>query len=354
MNIVNASYELIQEPSISKKIEQIARLCYKSEDKIKEGSDLKMINTLIKHQHTAMLEHGSMAVIVDHCTYALVHEAIDMAKTYAYDGHDPVRDYLRFSVHLNPEKTEETEEGTTVEYAPDRYVISGNMRAWINAFETLLKIDCLPPTLCTAIVTNSNGVMDKYIGNGSVDDVYLQGENTELTAEYITDYTTLSDEERILHEDISILFTVDRGVTHEMVRHRDCSFAQESTRYVNYSDGKYGAEITVVKPCFWPEESALYKQWAAGCEEAESGYMRLISLGATPQQARDVLPTSTKAEIVMTASLREWSHILKLRACNSTGSAHPQIVEVMLPLAKEFKAGSYAFAFKDLVIPESK
>lgn len=352
MKIVDAGYTLIQEPSISKKIEQIARLCYKSEDKIKEGSDLKMINTLVKHQHTAMLEHGSMAFMVDHYTYALVHEAIDMAKSYIYDDVVVSRDYLRFSIHLNPSASQSDEEGTiTTEYTPDRYIISGNMRAWINALDILVKNSCLPEALCKAAVDNSCGILESFRDKGCVEDSYVVKDHP-FTAVFVSDYEILTHGERMLHEDVSVLFTVDRGVTHEMVRHRDCSFAQESTRYVNYSDGKYGSEICVVKPCFWPEDSALYKQWAAGCQEAETGYMSLIELGASPQQARDVLPTSTKAEIVMTCNLREWNHILNLRACNVTGKAHPQIVEVMLPLAKEFRDGKYSFAVKNLVIPE--
>ena len=361
MNVINASYTVIQEPSISKKIESIARLCYKSEDKIKEGSDLKMINTLIKHQHTAMMEHGSMAFSVDHCTYALVHEAIDMSKTYVYDGTAAKRDYLRFSIHLNPMETiEEEDGGQTTEFAPDRYIISGNMRAWINALDNLVHMNCLPPALCNSIVENSNGIMDKYKEYGGIEEEYLtsineiETEPVKFKAEYISDYTTLSNEERMLHEDISVLFTVDRGVTHEMVRMRECSFAQESTRYVNYTKGKFGSEITVVKPCFWPEDSALYKEWAASCQADEKSYFRLIELGATAQEARDVLPTSTKAEIVMTANLREWHHVLNLRACHATGLAHPQIAEIMTPLLQEWQNSDYAFAFADLTIPENK
>jgi len=352
MNAINASYRMIQEPSISKKIEQIARLCYKSEDKIKKGSDLKMIKSLINRQHTAMLEHGSMAFIVDHHTYALVHEAIDMSKTYAYDDHEIPRDYLRFTIHLKPEAIEIEENGSeTIEYAPDRYIISGNMRAWINGLNTLLSINCLPSPLCDAIVKNGEGIMDNYKGKGHVDKAYTEGVN--FTAEYVTDYSLLSEEERMIHEDVSVLFTVDRGVTHEMVRMRDCSFAQESTRYCNYSKGKYNSEITVVKPCFWPEDSALYQKWAAGCKEAEKSYFKLVELGANAQQARDVLPTSTKADIVMTTNLREWNHILNLRACHATGASHPQIAEVMTPLLQEWQNSDYAFAFSNLTIPEN-
>ena len=141
------------------------------------------------------------------------------------------------------------------------------------------------------------------------------------------------------HGSISVLFTVDRGVTHEMVRHRLASFAQESTRYANYSKDKFGNEITVIKPCFWEEGSEEYQEWYKACEFAEKSYMKLLNTeGVIAQQARSVLPTSTKADITITANYREWRHILNLRACDATGPAHPQIKEVMVPLLKDLQS----------------
>ncbi len=357
MKIVDASYNIIKEPSITKKIEQIARLCYKSEDQIKEGSDLRMIKALVKHKHLAMLEHGSLAFIVDHNTYALIHEAMDMTETYVYEEGEAVQNYLHFSIELKPidvkEKLENDEKFEVTTYDPDRYIISGNMRAWINAFDALIHIRCLPTVLCDAVVNNSNGIMDDYKGKGFVDLDY-DYDDVKYKADLITDFSVLSPGERMIHENISVLFTVDRGVTHEMVRHRDCSFAQESTRYVNYSNGKYGGEITVVKPCFFDVDGAMWDAWEMGCSRAEDTYIELIEMGASPQEARTVLPTSTKAEIVMTASLKEWHHILSLRACHVTGPSHPQIAEVMEPLLLDLKSNGYLFAFDDLEIPEKK
>lgn len=136
----------------------------------------------------------------------------------------------------------------------------------------------------------------------------------------------------IEHANITVRFICDRGVTHELVRHRLASYSQESTRYVNYSNGKFGSEITVIKPIFWPEGSTEYSEWLSAMHQVEKSYLRLIQLGATPEQARSVLPNSLKTEIVMTCNIREWRHVLNLR-CSEV--AHPQMREVMLPFLNE-------------------
>ena len=163
-----------------------------------------------------------------------------------------------------------------------------------------------------------------------------------------------------------VFFRVDRGVTHELVRHRLCSFAQESTRYCNYGKGKFGSEVTFVIPPWsalkpgryrartteaWKgfvrlgpnrtreEEEAIKAsdddlQWLTSMSDAEEGYFNLLEgRGQSPQQARAALPQATKADIVVAANTREWIHIFRQR----TGkTAHPQMREVMLPLAREF------------------
>lgn len=130
------------------------------------------------------------------------------------------------------------------------------------------------------------------------------------------------------HMSFTLKFICDRGVSHEIVRHRLASFAQESTRYCNYSKDKFGNEITVIKPCFWDENSHEYKTWYSACKNAEDAYFNLIDKGATPQEARSVLPNSLKTEIIVTMNYREWIHFFNLRACDTTGPAHPQMSEV--------------------------
>lgn len=140
------------------------------------------------------------------------------------------------------------------------------------------------------------------------------------------------------HYSISVRFTVDRGVSHEIVRHRMASYAQESTRYCSYNKAKFGSEITVIRPSEFEPGTANYEIWAQACQACEKAYFALLENGAAPEFARDVLPTSLKTEIVATMNLREWRHFLALRAVGTTGKPHPQIRQVALPLLHELAA----------------
>jgi len=106
----------------------------------------------------------------------------------------------------------------------------------------------------------------------------------------------------IEHMNITVRFICDRGVTHELVRHRLAAYSQESTRYANYSKDRFGNEITVIRPMFWSEDSGAFQDWKSAMEYAEKMYMKLLAEGAKPEEARSVLPNSLKTEIIMTAS----------------------------------------------------
>lgn len=136
------------------------------------------------------------------------------------------------------------------------------------------------------------------------------------------------------HSMLSVRFVVDRGISHEIVRHRLFSFAQESTRYCNYSKGKFGNEVTFIKPCFWHTDDKRYVWWSQLCDKAEAHYFALLLQGATPQEARTVLPNSLATELVVTGNYREWRHFLKLR---TDAAAHPQMREVVIPLLRELQ-----------------
>ena len=127
------------------------------------------------------------------------------------------------------------------------------------------------------------------------------------------------------HEKVTLRIICDRGVSHEIVRHRIGSYSQESTRYCNYSDEKFSKEITVIKPLFWEEGSPKLESWRVAMRTAEKSYFDLLETGATPQEARSVLPNSLKTEIVVTYNLREWRYFLRLRTATT---AHPQMREV--------------------------
>lgn len=156
--------------------------------------------------------------------------------------------------------------------------------------------------------------------------------------EFIRRLIDRGHESVIEHEKVTVRIICDRGVTHEIVRHRIASYTQESTRYCNYRDNRFGNSITVIEPCFWGSEShqdkEKYEVWEKSMMEAEKTYMKLIELGAKPEEARSVLPNSLKTEIVITMNLREWRHFFKLR---TPKTAHPQMIEISRPLLDEFK-----------------
>ena len=136
----------------------------------------------------------------------------------------------------------------------------------------------------------------------------------------------------IEHEKISVLMVVDRGISHEIVRHRLGSYSQESTRYCNYGQNRFGNEIVVIEPFFFCGKEA-YRYWQEACQVAEKNYLALLQ-NCSPQEARSVLPNSLKTELVITYNLREWRHFLRLR-CPS--EAHPQIKQGAIPLLLLFK-----------------
>ena len=195
---------------------------------------------------------------------------------------------------------------------------------------------------------------------------------TEDSAERFIQNIIKSGHESVLeHVSISVRVICDRGVTHEIVRHRVASYSQESTRYCNYSNEKFGNELTFIKPC-WIDDTSLqkikgsviakdeygslileyyyhltvkeeswFKPWEitpesnfiASLQVAEQLYLELLNQGWTPQQARAVLPNSLKTELVMTGVISDWKHFFELRCDNK---AHPQARELAIPLREEF------------------
>jgi thymidylate synthase (FAD) len=149
----------------------------------------------------------------------------------------------------------------------------------------------------------------------------------------------------IEHEKITVKIICDRGVTHEIVRHRIASYSQESTRYCNYAQDKFGNELTFIKPCFWEENSEAFSMWYNQMETIERYYLKLISMDVPPEQARSVLPNSLKTEIVVTMNLREWRHFFKLR---TSKHAHPQMREISVPLLCKMQE-SLPAVFDDIV-----
>ena len=181
-------------------------------------------------------------------------------------------------------------------------------------------------------------------------------EDGESARKFVAMLIRNGHEAMIEHSFLSVKFTVDRGVSHELVRHRIASFAQESTRYCNYAKDKFGAECAFIdlepgimldnkmKKMSGEEIALVMAEWTSAMEDAERHYMRLLELGATPQIARAVLPNSTKTEITVSANYREWRNFFKLRV---PADVHPQMREVTIPLLKELK-GMIPVIFDDI------
>ena len=186
-------------------------------------------------------------------------------------------------------------------------------------------------------------------------------EDGESAKKFVAMLIKRGHEAMIEHSSLSVKFTVDRGVSHELVRHRIASFAQESTRYCNYNNDRFGNEITVIDikggikldkaMCENVSEEnivEIVKEWENAMNDAQEHYLTMIKLGATPQIARSVLPNSTKTEITITANYREWRNFFKLRVPQT---AHPQMREITIPLLKELKE-KLPEIFFDIELPQ--
>lgn len=297
MKVVEQSYQVIKNESPLKHIERIARVCYKSEDRITDDSSsaVKIIKNLHKNGHMAMLEHYRFILKVGRATYRLL-EKIETP-------------YIKMTAHK------------------DRYIISFSIRGLMEMVEHSHAIDhdVLPQAVevlrDNIIVFLANRYGYELFG---MDD--LSAENT-IGFELIPNIrSVMSPIEWTAHGWMSVLFTTNRGITHELVRHRPCSFAQESTRYCNYGDGD-GTDIIFIDPKI--KDNIVCEEWVIAMKFAEDRYMQMIEHGSAPQIARGVLPTDVKADIVLTANVEEWLHIFELRALQLTGKAHPQMVSLM-------------------------
>lgn len=286
-------------------IEKVGRTCYKSEDKITDESAAKFVSGLVKRGHEAMIEHFSLIFKTDVFTYEEILDDCDMLlHNCNMETKNNLRPFLRFT-------DKEMSTGET------RCIVSGNMRAWRDFVRACVEGYGFIPQYLHGVVRCHNLFFPEfqdYVPARIMNDKLIPIEVHELTID-----------ERKIHQDVTVKFTCDRGVSHEIVRHRTASFAQESTRYCNYGLDKFGNEITVIRPSWCKEGDDIYNVWRDGCILAEGAYFSLLSSNATPQEARSVLPNSLKTEVIMTGNLDCWNHFFTLRCAKD---AHPDIQEV--------------------------
>ena len=282
-------------------IEKVGRTCYKSEDKITDDSAAKFVSNLIKRGHEAMIEHWSLIFKTDAHWYEEILANYDiLMHNCSLELNEPLRPYLRFTDQM-------LDDGEV------RCVISGNMRAWRDYAKACIEGFGFMPQYMYGIIRNYPLFFPEYQD-------YVPGVINNTILMPISARELVGDRERGTHMDVTVKFICDRGVSHEIVRHRVASFAQESTRYCVYR-----SNITVIRPSWCEEGSDVYNAWMNGCMRAEEDYFALLNAGAVAQEARSVLPNSLKTEVIVTMNLNNWEHFFELR-CDS--HAHPDMREV--------------------------
>lgn len=305
MKVVKQSAKILVPETPMKHIEKIGRICYKSEDKISDGTDRKFVRMLFNNNHHAMLEHYRFIMQVNPIIY---EELSKIAPRH-----------MEFSSYN------------------DRLIISCNARALLELHENCR---CLQFGYLKLAIKN---LRDELIGHilrkYDCHELFGFDRNEPLpllstAVDFIENSpSAMSDEEWLHHGWFSAHIITDRGITHEIVRHREeTSFAQESTRYCNYGLDKFGSEITVIGQGFCGE---VEKYWRESVACAESMYFELLKCGIKPQIARSVLPTCLKTEIVMTAPIFEWHHFFNLRMRGTTGAPHPMVQALSTEVYKD-------------------
>lgn len=320
MRIIKPYTEIIDTQvgtDVLRKIEFVGRTCYKSTDKITDESAPKFVANLVKRSHEAMLEHASFCFEIN---YGLWKYMVDVIGTI--EECFGFQSFLRFTVD-------------------GRILVSGNVRAWRDFFKCMNEKLSLPK--CFEGFIKMNPVLFPEFQEAEFREQLL-GAMLPIHAEDLHQGL-----EQLIHNDVTVKFVVDRGISHELVRHRPASFAQESTRYCNYSKYNFDGEITFIEPFAFKQGTTARNLWIEQIAKAEAVYLDMTrDIGVTPEWARTVLPNSLKTEVVMTANLKEWRHFFALRACNLTGKAHPQMLEVAQPLLDKFK-GLFDGVFDDLI-----
>ncbi len=301
MIVIDPSYEIqddLDRASLVIRLEACGRICYKSEEKISEGSALPFVKKIAEHGHNSVME---MAVV----TFRLACSSQQIADLL---GCQPKFLFV-----------DRVEKGL---------LVTGSIRAFRELYGSFPEI-ALIQTMVDCL-----GASHPYLLEGVWQPTAREGVSSVGVAKMsLEQVEQLAPDLLLRHRFLGVKFIVNRAVTHEIVRHRPCSFLQESQRYCRYSQDKFANQVTFIRPLFFTPESAEYKLWQQAMELTEALYLQLLET-STPQAARTVLPNSCKTEIIVYCNLAEWKHIFKLR---TTPAAEPSMREVMIPLAAEME-----------------
>lgn len=316
MKVIPPSFEVLDSldrQSLAVRIEACGRVCYKSEDKISETSAEPFIKRIIQHGHNSVTEMGALTVRVTVDSDSTINQFFAVQP--------------RFLQIDRPEKKV--------------LLISGTVRAFRELFinhGTVKIIKAITGTLTAHIPLFFEDLKPK---SG-----WLPQEGVIVEKIPLSEVDASPADLLIKHRHIAVKFIVNRAVTHEFVRHRPCSFLQESQRYCRYSESKFDNQVSFIKPIFFVEDSDEYKLWVKAMEYTEEIYLKLLET-SSPQAARTVLPNSCKTELIVYANLLEWLHIFKLR---TSPAAEPSMREIMIPLVEDFKS-RFPSVFGDFQIP---
>ncbi|XCN74971.1 MAG: FAD-dependent thymidylate synthase [Candidatus Electrothrix aestuarii] len=302
MNIAPPSYEVLDhldQESLAVRIELCGRICYKSEDRIDRDSAIPFVSKMAEHGHNSVLEMGVVTLEVICADEEQITDFFLLRPRY---------------LHINREA--------------NRLLITGSIRSFrelllFHPENAVIRASC-------ALINERHPYFFKGVlpQGGLSSDPSISVRKVELD-----EVDQLPPQSLLKHRHIAVKFIVNRAVTHEIVRHRPCSFLQESQRYCRYSEDKFGNEVSFIKPMFFEEDSPEYTLWKKAMLETEQLYLKLLET-STPQAARTVLPNSCKTELIVYANLKEWQHIFSLR---TTKAAEPSMREVMIPLLEDFK-----------------
>lgn len=301
MNVIPPSYEILdslEQQSLAVRIEYSGRICYKSEDMIDQDSAIPFVRKMAEHGHNSVLEMGVLTVRVTYSDPQLLAELMATQPRYLH-------------IDSLDQKT---------------LLITGSVRAFREML--IFHPDCVLVKAISAFLAARH----PYFFDTILPAAGLQNDaSIAVTKVSLEDVDQMEPELRIKHRHVGVKFTVNRAITHEIVRHRPCSFLQESQRYCRYSENKFGGEVTFIKPMFYEEGTPEYEMWQKAMEDTEKIYLKLLET-SSPQAARTVLPNSCKTELIVYCNLQEWKHIFKLR---TTKGAEPSMREVMIPLYEE-------------------
>jgi thymidylate synthase (FAD) len=304
MKIIPPSYEILDaldRRGLAERIEFSGRVCYKSEDKIDADSAIPFVRKMAEHGHNSVLEMGVVSLRLTGMDRALTAEL-----------HAARPRYLQIDAP-----------------AADTLLVTGSVRAFREML--LFHPDCRPVRAMAGFLAGRHPYFFDTIlpPEGPAADPAIRVSKVPLE-----EIDGLPPELRLKHRHIAVKFIVNRAVTHEIVRHRPCSFLQESQRYCRYADDRFGGEVSFIKPMFFEEGTPEFSLWQRAMEETERIYLELLRT-TTPQAARTVLPNSCKTELIVYANLQEWQHIFRLR---TTRAADPSMREVMIPLHEELQS----------------